>query len=105
MSYLIYPPTEKFRPKSQITLEIGEIEDFDFTECSKQIFNILQVLEACNLIEKNPHENPIDVLDTIDEMITNDLNFGSDELQITEYKHIRIEFRDELFSLEVFVGV
>ena len=100
----IWPIVKDYTPSSPITLQIGEIEDWDFSESANQIYCILTVLDAANLIDKNPFKSSRGVEITILVLI-DDIDFGSELLQISESKHIRIEFRDELLSVEVFVGV
>lgn len=100
----IWPVLEEYSPSRPITLEIGEIKDWDFSDSADQIYRILTVLDLANLIKKNPFRSSKDVKATIFNLL-NDINFGSELLQISEIKHIRAEFRDELLSIEVFVGV
>jgi len=104
MIHFLWPSFSKDHRHPPCTLEIGDIEDFDFSECAKQIYKILNTLEVCGLINKCPHNNENDIFLVIKKLL-NDIDFEDDKLQISEYKHIRIEFRDELVSLEVFVGV
>lgn len=104
MICLIWPNSDRYVPCKPITLEIGEVEDFDFSESAGHIFRILQVLELSNLIEKVPYANPVEIIYVIQELLY-DIDFTSDKLQISETKHVRIEFRDEMLSLEVYVGV
>jgi hypothetical protein len=104
MIHLLWPSTSNYKPKPPVTLEIGEIEEYDFSDAADQIYRILSVLFLCDLITKMYHDGPEDVFDTINGLI-NDIDLGSDDLQISEFKNVRIEFRDELLSLEVYVGV
>lgn len=97
-------PSLDGRPVIPITLEPGEVEEYDFVSSAQQILQILNVLQLTGLIKESKHNTVDDVLDTIEELI-NDINIDSDDLQISESKHVRIEYRDELLSLEVFIGV
>ena len=51
-----------------------------------------------------PYESPEEVHDLLRALI-DDIDFGSDEIQISEHKNIRVEFRDELLAIEAYVGV
>jgi hypothetical protein len=104
MAYLICPANDLYVPINPITLEIGEVEDYDFVDSAAQIYKILDVLKLSNLISRVPYDSPEEVVVIINSLL-NDIDFSSEELQISENKHIRIEFRDELLSLEVYVGV
>jgi len=100
----VSPVMEKYSPSVPIALEIGEINDWDFSGSADQIFRILTVMDLANLIDRNPFSSTKEVKATIFNLIK-DIDLNSDELQISEQKYIRIEFRDELLSLEVFLGV
>lgn len=104
MIYHLWASTKTFRPKAPITLEIGDIENFDFSSSAVQIYSILQILESCNLIHECHYKSVKEVLLTIHKLL-NDIDISSDELQISEYRNIRLEFRDELLSVEVYIGV
>lgn len=104
MIHLLWPSSGAHEPRTPITLEIGEIKEYDFSEAADQIYSILSVLQLCDLIKEVPYGEPEDVFDKIQELV-DDIDFGSDELQISESKHIRVEFRDEMLALEVYVGV
>ncbi len=100
----IWPITEEYTPSRPITLEVGEINDCDFSNSANQIYRILTILDLANLIEQNPFRSSMEVKAAIFNLIS-DIDLGSEFLQISENKHIRVEFRDELLSIEVFVGV
>lgn len=100
----IWPIIKEYSPVRPITLQVGEINDYDFSESASQIYRILTMLDLANLIKKNPFRSARGVKAVIFTLI-NDIDLGSDELQISEKRHIRVEFRDELLSVEVFVGV
>jgi len=104
MIQLLWPSSDKHAPRNPITLLPGEVEKYDFSEAAEQIYCILSVLKLCDLIEKVPYKTSEDVCAAIQDLV-DDINLGSHELQISEYRHIRVEFRDEMLSLEVFVGV
>lgn len=104
MIHLILPSCEELRPKLPITLHTGEVEDYDFLESAQQIYHILQMLQSCNLIIGCPY-NSVEEVDHGVQMLVDDIDLGSDELQISEYRHIRVEYREDMLSLEVFVGV
>jgi hypothetical protein len=104
MIYLLFPHTQELSPRKPITLHTGEIEDYDFTDCSKHIYAILQMLQSCNLINECPYTSFEEVHHCV-RMLVDDIDLGSDDVQISEYKYIRVEYRDDLLSLEVFVGV
>lgn len=87
-----------------VTLEIGEIGEYDFNDTANQIYSILSILQMCDLIREIPYISAFEVFDRIHDLI-DDIDLGSDELQISESKHIRVEFRDEMLSVEVYVGV
>ena len=103
MIYL-FPSGDKHKPRSPITLEIGEVREYDFSDAADQIYHILSVLQLCDLISEMPYAEPENVFDAIHDLV-DDIDLGSDELQISEFRHIRVEFRDEMLALEVFVGV
>ncbi len=96
MIYL-FPSGDKHKPRSPITLEIGEVREYDFSDAADQIYHILSVLQM-------PYAASENVFDAIHDLV-DDIDLGSDELQISEFRHIRVEFRDEMLALEVFVGV
>lgn len=98
-------PSVEGSPSKPITLEIGDVKNYNFTTSALQILQILGVLEATKLIKKTPTIKTIDDVLLIIQELIDDIDLGSDELQISELKHIRIEYRDELLSLEVFIGV
>lgn len=104
MIHLLWPSGDSHEPRKPITLEIGEVEEYDFSDAADQIYCILSVLQLCDLIPEVPYGEPEDVFDAIRNLV-DDIDFGSDELQISESKHIRVEFRDEMLALEVYVGV
>ncbi len=104
MIHLLWPSTQNYGPRDPITLEVGEIEEYDFSDAAEQIYSILSVLQLCDLIEEVPYGSSEEVFDKIYELV-DDIDLGSDELQISESKHIRVEFRDEMLALEVYVGV
>jgi len=97
-------PNAKYEPRDPIALVHGEIVEYDFSDAADQIYDILFVLQLCNLIDEVPYSSSEEVFDKIYELV-DDINLGSDELQISESKHIRVEFRDEMLALEVYVGV
>lgn len=103
MIHLLWP-SSNYEPREPVTLEVGEIHDYDFSDAAEQIYCILSVLRLCDLIEEISYRSSEEVLDKIYELV-DDIDIGSDELQISESKHIRVEFRDELLALEVYVGV
>lgn len=104
MIHLLWPSSDNYEPKDPITLEVGEIEDYDFSDAADQIYSILSVLQLCDLISEMPFTDPVDVFDKIRDLI-DDIDLGSSDLQISESKHIRVEFRDDMLALEVYVGV
>lgn len=104
MIHLLWSSANTHKPKIPVTLEIGEIEEYDFSDAAEQIYSILSILQLCDLIDGVPYGSSEEVFDRIHDLV-DDIDFGSDELQISESKHIRVEFRDELLSLEVYVGV
>lgn len=104
MIHLILPPTEELFPRKPITLYTGEIEDYDFSESAQQIYQILKVLYSCNLINESPYGSSEEVIDGI-QILVDDMDLGSDEPQISEHKHIRVEYRDDMLTVEIFVGV
>ena len=85
-------------------MEIGEIEDYDFSESAEQIFRMLRILKLSNLIGRMPYKSPSEVLESIHTLIDG-LDLGSDDLQINELGYVRAEFRDELLSVEMYIGV
>lgn len=104
MIELVWPSTSRYYPQRPATLEIGEIDDYDFAECAQQVFRVLHVLEICGLIHRNPYHSTDEALDMMLRLI-DDIDTENDELQISEKNHIRVEFRDELLSIEVYIGV
>ena len=104
MIYLLFPSGEKLNPRKPITLHAGEVEGYDFSESAKQIYQILQVLHSSNLIADCPYVSADEIVHAI-QTLGDDIDLGSDELQISEYRHLRIEYRDEMMSIELFVGV
>lgn len=104
MIHLLWPSNGSHKPRTPVTLEIGEVKEYDFTDAADQIYSILSVLQLCDLLKEIPYGEPKDVFNKIQELV-NDMDFGLDELQISEFKHIRVEFRDEMLALEVYVGV
>ncbi len=103
MIYLIFP-SDLNVPKKPTTLQASEVENYDFSESAEQIFIVLHVLQMSHLIKENPYESPSRVMHVI-QMLVDDIDLGLDKLQISEYKFIRVEFRDQLLSLEVFMGI
>jgi len=93
MIHLILPPDFN-APKSPITLQVCEVQNYDFSKSAEQIFAILHVLQMCHLIRENPYASPNEVIQVI-QMIVDDIDLGSDELQISEFRHIRVEFNVE----------
>ena len=87
-----------------ITLAVGEIEDYDFTVSALQILQILGVLQALKLIKDGPLSTVEDVIRLI-ELLINDIDLESDEPQTSERHYVRVEYREEMLSLEVFIGV
>lgn len=104
MISLIWPSTSSYEPKDPVTLTAEEIEDYDFSDIADQIYSILLVLELCNLISEIPYESSADVYDVIQNTIE-DIDFDLDEMQISEYKYIRVQFKDGMLEIEAFVGV
>lgn len=104
MIHLLWPSNNNHEPREPVTLEVGEIEEYDFSDAAEQIYCILSVLQLCDLIKEVPYRSSEEVSDKIHELV-GDIDLGSDELQISESKHIRVEFRDEMLALEVYVGV
>ena len=100
----VYPKLDTFEHLPPITLQIGEVEGYDFMPSAIQIFTILSILEACHLIKENPYDLIDEVLLVIKNLLR-DIDLGLDGLQISECKHLRVEFRDEMLSLEVYIGV
>lgn len=103
MIYLLVPLKEN-KPQSPVTLEIGEIEGFNFGPSANYAYNIIHTLFACDLIKKMPYHSPVSVESTIQELIK-DLDLGDNSLQINQKRCIRVQFEDELLSVEVFIGV
>ncbi len=101
---IVCPSSQTYSPRSPVTLQVGDVENFDFTPTSIHIFRILNVLELVNLIEKNPYSSSDEICIAIRNVI-DDIDLGRDELQISEYKHIRAEFQDELLALDLYIGV
>lgn len=104
MIHLLWPSGDTYKPRNPITLEVGEVEEYDFSDAADQIYRILSVLQLCDLIGEVPYRESKDVFDAI-QVLVDDIDLGNDELQISESKHIRVEFRDEMLALEVYVGV
>lgn len=101
---IVCPSSERYSPRLPVTLQVGDVENFDFTPASIYMFCILNVLESVNLIGKNPYSSADEIGIAIRNVI-DDIDLGNDELQISEHKHIRAEFRDELLALELYIGV
>lgn len=95
---------EKLRPIKPLVLVVGEIEGFDFTERAKYIFNVLQILKANNLLSSVSYCTIEEVKETIHRLVA-DIDFNSDKHQVSECGHIRIEYTDELFSLQLYLNV
>lgn len=104
MIHLLWASGERNEPRNPITLEIGEIEEYDFSDAANQIYCILSVLQLCDLIPEVPYKDSVEVFDAIRNLV-DDIDLGSNELQISESKYIRVEFRDEMLALEAYVGV
>lgn len=104
MINLLWNTSENYKPKYPIVLEVGEIKEYDFNDCANHIFHIFTTLQLCGLVYESPYFSPEDVLEVIQNLV-DDIDLNSDELQISEFKHIRVEFRDEMLVLEFFVGV
>ena len=51
-----------------------------------------------------PYDFESDVLEVLLELIA-DIDINVSDWQSTEKSHIRVEFRDELITVEVFLGV
>ncbi len=97
-------PTIECTLATPTTLPVGEIEGYDFTVSALHILQILGVLEITKIIRKVPFDAIEDVLFVIEELIEG-IDFDSDEFQTNEKRHIRVEYHEEMLSLEVFVGV
>ncbi len=95
--------SEKYTRCRPVTLQIGEVADYDFLQCAEQAFKVLDILDSCKLIDC-PYFSPEEVLVVIQDLV-DEIDLGSDDFQVNEYRHIRVEFRDELLSVEVFIGV
>lgn len=104
MIHLLWPSGDRNEPRSPVTLAVDEVEEYDFSGAAEQIYRILSVLQLCNLIPEVPYSESVEVFDAIQNLV-DDIDLGSDELQISESKYIRVEFRDEMLALEVYVGV
>ncbi len=104
MIYLLWPSGDSHKPRKPVTLEVGEVAEYDFSEAADQIYRILSVLLLCDLIPEVPYKGSIEVFGAIVDLLE-DIDLGNDELQISELKYIRVEFRDEMLALEVYVGV
>lgn len=78
MIHLLWPSSSRHEPKAPETLLIGGIKDYDFSDAADQIYNILSVLQLCDLVPSVPYREPEDVLDVIQILVE------SDELQISE---------------------
>ncbi len=92
------------KPKQPITLCIGELEDYDFSRCCKQIYDVLITLNDANILSSMPYASELEVLEVVLELI-DDIDIDVSDWQSTEKSHIRVEFRDELITVEVFLGV
>lgn len=104
MIHLLWPSNNRYKPREPITLLIGEVEEYDFSDAADQVYRILSVLQLCDLIKEVPYSSSEDVFDAIQNLV-DDIDLSCEELQISESKHIRIEFRDEMLAIEVYVGV
>ena len=100
----VIPSVERFHPKEAVTIIDGEWEDYDFDPCAKQIFKVLSVLSASNLIKGMPYDSPDEIVEVIVELLF-DIDFDDIAFQQSEKRHIRLEYQDRLMSVEVFLGV
>lgn len=54
MIHLLWPSNKGYEPRDPVTLLVGEIEEYDFSDAADQIYHILSVLQLCDLIEEVP---------------------------------------------------
>ncbi len=94
----------KYNPLPPVSIFPGEIEGYDFVRTAEQAFYALQTLHAVNLLYSNPYDGPEDVIAVIRRLI-DDIDLGSELHQTSECKHLRIEYQDELLTIEVFLGI
>jgi len=97
----IYPSVEncKFDFRKLLTLQYGELEDFDFTDVAQYIYNVLSLLHAYNIMPCR-YNSEEEVLFVIVRLI-NDLEVSD----TSSFANIRVELCDDLFSLEIYIGV
>ena len=100
---IIYPQVNK-KPVRPITIDSYEIQSYDFTECSENVFQILNCLKLFNIIKKPPFSSSKDVLSTILKLVS-DIDIEIDEFQQAEYSYIRVVYVDYMLAVEVVIGV
>lgn len=82
---------------------VYELSTFDFSEIAQHIFNIATVLSTAGILRSMPYKDTKDVLKIIKKLLQ-DIDPNLVDHQITELKHIRMEYLDEMLSVEFFIG-
>ena len=97
----VYPSLDelKFKNRRLITLQFGELEDFDFTEASEHIYRVLSLLSTYNIVPSR-YGSSEEILEVIDRLVSDLDNEDS-----SEFGNLRVELCDDLFSLEIYIGV
>jgi hypothetical protein len=104
MFHLILPQRRFSSSHSCVLLTPDEVQDYDFTKAAEQIFNMLQVLHSANLLAECSHNSVESVLLTI-KLLVADIDLDSDDEQESEYKHVRVSYKDEKLFVDLYVGV
>ena len=100
----VIPDKNTLKYKEPATILADELEDYDFTDCAQQIFDILSLLHSTDLIKNMPYDSAEDVLKVIDELIY-DIYIDDTSFQQSEKGFVRVQFEDYLLAIEVFIGV
>lgn len=97
----VYPSIDDrtFKSRKLITLQYGDVIDFDFAEAAEYIYRVMSLLSAYNIIPTR-YDSAEEVLAVILRLV-DDLNIDNS----SSFGNIRVELCDDLFSLEIYIGV
>ena len=97
-------PGSKFSPKIPVVIMSHELLTYDFSAMADHIFNVASTLNHAGFFPEMPYRDSLDVLRIIGRLLQ-DIDPNIIDHQISEMKHIRLEYIDEMLSVEFFIGV